>query len=319
MIHKDWNPPIYLRQLQALSRRLPPSYPKLPLIKDQMNTFSAGFKGEEAVKYPLSMLNPDEYHIFHDIRLPVGTHFIQIDILLISTNMIIILEVKNIAGTLYFDHQFHQLIRTLDGKENGFPDPILQMERQGQLLNRWLAELHFPDKLPIVPLLVISNPQTIIKSSNSHYTKMILHRNYLPAKIMQIETLHKEILLTKKDMRKLFKRIKSQNQPYKADILGKFQLSADDLLKGIHCPACHYLPLLRLRSLWKCPACKQTHKDPYNNTLQDYALLLSETITNKELREFMLLPSPAQATRILKRLPKIPTAKRTTYSLFPIL
>ena len=256
MIHKDWQPSIYLRQLRALHRRLPANHPKYPQVKDELNRYSAGYKGEEVIKYQLSMLNPDIYHIFHDIRLPVGEHFFQIDILVLAGNMILIIEVKNMTGSLFFDHVFHQLIRTQDGKEEGFPDPILQLNRQQLLFGKWLINERVTDQLPVIPLLTVSNPQTIIKSSSKEYQDIISHRNFLPIKIQQLQHKHPTIHLSNKQLKKLTKKIMTQNFPHKSDILPRFGVKPDEIRKGVHCPVCGQLPLLYQKAKWHCSKCE---------------------------------------------------------------
>ncbi|WP_317777409.1 nuclease-related domain-containing protein [Peribacillus sp. CSMR9] len=49
------------------------------------------------------------------------------------------IEVKNMAGEIYYDNTFNQHIRTNpDGKTEAFDDPILQVNRQRQQLVEWL-------------------------------------------------------------------------------------------------------------------------------------------------------------------------------------
>lgn len=82
----------------------------------------AGYRGEQSLDYYLGFLT--NYFILHDLRLPDRDHHFQLDTLLISPYFILILEVKNISGTLIFDDHFKQLIRVTPEKEEGFgPDP----------------------------------------------------------------------------------------------------------------------------------------------------------------------------------------------------
>lgn len=79
------------------------------------------------------------------------------DSLLLSQNYILILEVKNISGTLLFDHNFQQLIRTLDGTEEAYPYPLTQIQQHEDHLKSWLAKNGFI-VIPVHSLVVISNP-----------------------------------------------------------------------------------------------------------------------------------------------------------------
>lgn len=83
---------------------------------------------------------PEEtYSILHDIRLFDQNHHFQIDTIIISAYFLLLLEIKNIAGTLLFDSKFNQLIRISEGNSEGFPDPILQVKRQEEQFRKWLS------------------------------------------------------------------------------------------------------------------------------------------------------------------------------------
>jgi hypothetical protein len=83
---------------------------------------------------------------------------------------ILILEVKNITGTLYFDQLHHQLIRTTTDQEEAFPDPILQTRRHRLQLKSWINTHQIP-AIPITSLVVISNPTS---KNQSHPRGLIM-------------------------------------------------------------------------------------------------------------------------------------------------
>jgi hypothetical protein len=127
MIVKIRNVPLSIEKLQALICRTPPIHPKIPIMNGNLSKRLSGYKGETYLDYPLSFLSEKDYYILY---LHDSTHYFQFDSFVISTNFMIIPEVKNIAGEIYFDPILHQLIRTLDGKETVFEDPIVQISRQ---------------------------------------------------------------------------------------------------------------------------------------------------------------------------------------------
>ena len=49
--------------------RLPTNYPKRDIISGKFAKHKAGYKGEQAIGYPLSFLPNKEYNVLHDIRL----------------------------------------------------------------------------------------------------------------------------------------------------------------------------------------------------------------------------------------------------------
>ncbi|CUB08629.1 Nuclease-related domain protein [Bacillus cereus] len=175
MIVKERKMSVHLLQLEALLRRLPAHHPKRNVVVESLAKFMAGYKGEQAIEYPLSFLSETKYSILHDIRLFDQKHYFQIDALIVSSCFLLFLEIKNIIGTLIFDTKFNQLIRTADGtSEGGFPDPLLQLKRQEMQLRKWLS-LHGLYNIPIESLVVISSPRTIIKTSDEMLPNKIIH------------------------------------------------------------------------------------------------------------------------------------------------
>ncbi|HZG72957.1 MAG TPA: nuclease-related domain-containing protein [Chondromyces sp.] len=100
MIIKERKKSIYLRQLEALVRRVPRGHGKREEILLMAKKAGKGYRGEQAIDYPLSFLSEDKYFILHDVRLLGGHHYFQLDTLILSEYFIVILEVKNISGIL---------------------------------------------------------------------------------------------------------------------------------------------------------------------------------------------------------------------------
>jgi ribosomal protein L37AE/L43A len=303
LIQKEHTLPLKIRKLQALSRRLPGTHPKKGKIDEELFRRMAGYNGEQSLDYYFSFLPRTNHYIFHDLRLPSGNFHFQIDTLILSPYYILIIETKNLAGTLYFDDTFNQLIRTINGKEEAFPCPILQVMRHQKLLTDWLTEHKFPS-VPIASNVVISNPQTIIKASNinSHRIKKVIHSANLPLKFEEYEKKFKEVLLTSKDLKKATTLLLKQSSQSSRSILEEFYIKEEDLMKGVHCPSCFNLPMGRKRSSWYCLKCKTTSKDAHVAALMDYSLLINNTITNSKLQNFLQLSSRSTALTILKSM-----------------
>lgn len=149
---------------------MPLNLPKKPDILSDRAKFNAGFNGEKSLDYHLTDLPQENYYIFHDLRLPrdkTKTLYFQLDSLIITPHYCLIIEVKNLIGNLYFDHQFNQVIRTRNGIEEAFPDPIIQVEFQASCFKEWLSSHKFAD-IPIFYLVVITNIHSVIKISPSY-------------------------------------------------------------------------------------------------------------------------------------------------------
>ncbi len=299
MIIKTRKPPQKLQELQALHRRTSLNHPKIQLIKENLARCLAGYRGECAIDYHLTFLEEKNYFIFHDIRLKVSKHYFQIDTLLLSRKLAFNLEVKNFAGELYFDEENHQLIRLLDGQKEAFRDPLIQIFFQEQHLKNWFSNNGYPD-LPVQSLVVISNPSTIIHTTS----KKVIHSEFLPIKIHQLEKNYSENKLSDKVLKKLIRQIKKQDTPLQTSLIEQFELSEDELLKGVHCPKCNFIPLIRTYGNWICPRCSFQSSDAHFHSIKDYTLLINDMFTNREIRSFLKI-SNAQLMKRLLHSPQI--------------
>ncbi|MGG3641280.1 nuclease-related domain-containing protein [Bacillus gobiensis] len=189
MIIKERKYPISLQKLEAILKRLPKKASfsaKRALIEEEFLKQKAGYNGEQSIDYHLRLLPDKKYFILQDLRLANKYGYFQIDTLILSQHFLVILEIKNIRGTIYFDDDFNQLIRSVDGKEEGFLDPMLQISRQQSELMHWLSnENNIFTNVPIETFVVISNPSTIIKSSSSNVfiKETVMHGSFLPQRI----------------------------------------------------------------------------------------------------------------------------------------
>ncbi|MBU8771105.1 nuclease-related domain-containing protein [Cytobacillus oceanisediminis] len=140
MIIKNRLIPIRIRQNEALIRRIPAAHPQRSTIEGDLAKRRVGYRGEQSLDYYLSHLPDKEFTILHDLRLFNGSTYFQIDTLILSPYFALIIEVKNILGTLLFDETFNQFIRTRNEKEEGFPNPLIQAKRQKTQLKTWLIQ-----------------------------------------------------------------------------------------------------------------------------------------------------------------------------------
>jgi hypothetical protein len=138
-----------------LARRLNPYHPKLPLIKNDIGSYTSGYYGEGSLDYHLDTLDCKKYHIFHGLRLKNDTYAFQIDTLIQTIKYHFILEIKNLIGELFLDTPLNQLIQTKTETQEVYPCPILQAERQQYELQKWLQAHNFPN-LPVEKIVVFN-------------------------------------------------------------------------------------------------------------------------------------------------------------------
>ncbi|PGV51523.1 NERD nuclease [Bacillus sp. AFS037270] len=246
-----------------------------------------------------------------------GDIYFQIDTLLISQTHILIIEAKNIIGTLCFDHVFNQLIRNnLDGTEESFEDPRTQCRRLQSLLTRWLIQhkLHF---LPIDYLIFFkSTNKTILKTTgtNTDTTRISKGRD-LFNKIEDCEKRYKQVKIQPEKLHEIAHFLLSKHNPKPIDILKEYDLTETDLHYGVQCPSCNHVPMDYQRGNWICLKCSQPFKTGHIEAIKDYFLLIKPTITNHECQTILHLPTSDITRKVLISL-NLPTTGHTKNRLY---
>jgi Nuclease-related domain len=296
--------PLKLEQNEALLRNLDDNHLKVPVIEQDLKKRKAGFNGEKSVDYHLSFLDHKKYMIFNDLKLPLAPHHFQIDSLLFTPFYTLILEIKNISGTLTIDSEFNQLTKNYNGIVTGFSDPITQANRQKLLLQRFFYD-HQLVLPPIEFLVVISNPSTILTMAPGQkltppYNK-IIHVQNLISEISKLNTLYTEEKATKKDLSKIRKVLLYKHDTSFTNILNTYGVNEAELLRGVRCEFC-YSRMERIYGTWYCAKCKFSSKTAHERAIKDYFLLINPFITNRELRNFLGITSPKIANQLLSSL-----------------
>ena len=296
--------PIYVERYEALVRRLPESHSKWPLLNNQLANYRSGITGESTLDFPLKFLAKDQYIIVKNIRLP-DRHgsFFQMDRLLITQRFITIFEVKNYAKELYLDYPVRQLIQTASDKRKVFDCPVLQVNHQAQHLKVWLKKHRFPD-IPIETLVVFSQPSAIIRIAPGHkeaYQKVMKPSALLP-KIQSIDSRYHKEPLAPKEPKKISKLLMKENTPLDADLMKNQRIHPSHIIRGVHCPHCFRIPMIREKASWHCKHCGFADKDAHLGTLLDYYLLFGKPITNRNFREMLKVESSSVTLKLIKKL-----------------
>ncbi|QSS98912.1 NERD domain-containing protein [Pontibacillus sp. ALD_SL1] len=284
MIVKKRSTPLIIKQEEVLERRLPKDHPKRPTIIKSLKMRKAGLWGEQELDYPLSFLPQNQYQIFHDVRLIEGKKAFQIDTLILTDQLAIILEVKNISGIIEFDSTFDQLIRKLQGREERLPNPLAQVGRQRRQLANWFASHNI--FIPIKCFVVMTHPSCVLKASEINpHQHTITHVENLQQKIIKLEA---EYISEHKLPSIINKIILNAHTPLgPIDVLNKYGIHYDDLRKGVECPRCLSSPMKWMRRRWRCSSCYFFSSDAHLRTISDYFLLGYMTINNAAFRELI--------------------------------
>ncbi|MFS0635107.1 nuclease-related domain-containing protein [Mesobacillus foraminis] len=296
MIQKIRSIPLKVHFNHALISRLLVNHPKIPIIQLDTRKKMSGYNGEVNTDFHLQFLNDRNHYIFLGLRLPHPHHPFQIDTLILSRKFILIIETKNLSGTININES--QFSQTTEHGEKGYNNPLLQVQRHKEQLQDWLNAHQF-DRLPILVLVALSNPSAIIKTNNPKVKQHICKIDNLKNQIMQLVCNCGEDILTERELKKLTKLLLKEDTPHIPEIQKSYQLSHSDLIKGVRCPSCSSYQMHRKIKSWHCPHCLYQSQNAHKDAFLDYFLLVNTSITNKELRDFLGISSIKVASNLL--------------------
>lgn len=307
--------PLSLQQIIVVRSRIEKSHHKQPLLEKSELKSWAGYHGERAVDKQLERFANDKYTIFRDLNLQTKDKF-QIDTFLYTAYYGLILEIKNILGTLYFDKFSKQVIRTYKGEREGFSNPMLQAQMQQYHIQDWLKKHKLPP-IPIEWLVVFSNPATILETTpgNEQIFQKVIHANLLLEKLQKLKEKYTTSVIDLSASKRLNRLLLKENTPHLTNILQKYEIPKSDTKTGVRCPLCNYVPMIRVSANWLCLNCNHYSKNAHIASLYDYFLLNQSNITNRQCREFLHIPTRSVALRLLSDLPMIGTKGGSSYQL----
>lgn len=284
-------------QLSAVVRRLPQDHAHSSYWEDKNNRAAAGYVGEHQV---IRLLGERE----EESRWISGFSYSQheIDILLVTKHCLFCIEVKNISGRLDIEQGKSQLLRTrIDGIQDSFNNPAEQVKRHVRLVKKLAGGI------PVIGLVVIANPQTIIGTAPSDVP--ILHMSGLSSIITSLMADYHSHHL---DVELVYQYFLELHKP----ALRKLPFSESDFLNGVLCPACFFkVPMFFQHGTFICPACKLRDKHAYEYALADYRLLIGEMITNQAFRRFCKVASRDAANRLLRNFERIGDTRGAVYKI----
>lgn len=318
---KEREAPIFITKLSKLVKRIPPNHYKKQEFQDLLRNHSSGFKGEQSLEYFYRYLPKDIVYL-HGLRILDDEYFFQMDTLLITPSFITILEIKYMAGQLFFEDQFFQFIRTYGGKEEAFANPIDQVTRQKIHLTRVL-EQHKLNVLPIEKLVVMTHPAAIIEAAPGYKeaNEIVIKSPSLQQKYESLLRKYPTPVLTQKQVKKMSRLLLKLSSSYDPDICELFQVNKNELSKGVFCPTCPHSIMNYIWGKWHCSTCDTSSKTAHIEALQDYAHLISKQISNYEFAWYLNLQSSSQAYHLIRslKLPSTGTNKSRIYHLDPLL
>jgi len=284
----------------ALIPRLRSDHPKIPQLEREIRSYLSGYRGEKATEFHLTFLDDKKHLLFGGLRLPHEQHYFQIDTLILTRKYILILETKNMGGELDFSpDQFSQT--SYYGKK-GYKNPLVQVNRHKEQLQDWLETHKLPQKIPLIPLVVLSNPEAIIKTDDPDILQQVCKVENLKNKLTTLTSLYKKDVLTDRLVKKVSMLLLQDDTTLFPEVEKTYGLSPQDILSGALCPKCPTTKMIRRDRIWICPRCLTHSKDAHHDAILDYFLFYKSTITNKELRDYLGIDCIKTASKIFLSL-----------------
>ncbi|MEG0386399.1 MAG: nuclease-related domain-containing protein [Solibacillus sp.] len=297
--------------IEALANRLRIDDLHTVAVKDEFYRLEAGLAGEKKLQQILS-----EYTFKHDAQIIYNfecknekgsTH--QMDALILTPSFILILEVKQISGTLYYKPAQHEFYRIQDeGTQENFPNPFDQAYRHQLFLESQFTSWQLD--IPILYTVVIANYRA--KLDNSLQNFPIFHISGLPS---FLENLNKRFPMKQANL----SFIRSKLDALYFRLPPRRTVESSRLRRGVLCRDCNYSHVMHyVRGSWICTFCHSKSKRALNETLHHYRVLIKPEITNREFREFVGIDSKHATSKILMRLGLEKVGKkRGTYYIIP--
>ena len=186
VVYKEKQSSPELPKLEALLKKRLPVEVKEQIQQD-IQKIKAGDYGEKQVKFTLSHSYMPMY-ILHDVYLKQGNLTAQIDFLVITRKLILVIECKNYGSDVRIDKN-GQFLLIRDGSKQGIPDPTEQNRRHSDMLCHLRPEL----KKRCIPLVVFTNEKSILRVTTAPESikKQVLKLDKLVNHIRTLqETLH---------------------------------------------------------------------------------------------------------------------------------
>ncbi|MFS0774582.1 nuclease-related domain-containing protein [Neobacillus sp. 3P2-tot-E-2] len=293
---KERSDSLTLQGLIAAQSRL--KNPIVSTLASKQSIIEAGIGGEQRVaevlqRYTFSFKN----NIFHDLSLSSDSYF-QIDHLLKTPYYGVILETKNLAGSLEFRDNPPQLVQKReDGKIKYYESPVEQLERNIELMSAWLLQRNID--FPLYGAIVLAYPKQHVEIPPA--STKILFPNMIPPFIKSLPQEGKRLEMSKFNW--LSSEILRCHQTYiPKPICESYQVPISDVLPGVRCVACGNIGMLKVPRTWHCPICKVNNHLAHVQTLGEWFLVVKRSITNRECREFLGIKDKFTANRILQSM-----------------
>jgi hypothetical protein len=211
-------------------------------VQDEINMdimfIKAGDQGEKNVYYELKnsfipML------ILHDVVIQYDEHKAQMDYILITSKFICILETKKLNGNIMIntDGDFIRSFVNKNGKvykKEGIYSPVSQNQRHVRILENLLKQEKIIKSTPVLSLVVIANPKSIIdyKYAKKEIKEQIVKYDQLTPRIKKMLSMKSEVNLNDKAMTNIANFLAKKHVESESAFITKYRKhqNTDDLV-----------------------------------------------------------------------------------------
>lgn len=202
-------------------------------IEKDIKLLKYGLDGENNVYFELK-------HSFlpiiclHDVRVVYEDYVAQLDFVVISNKFTCILETKKLSGNINIDQDgnFIRTIKNRYGKEykEGIYSPVTQNKRHVDILKHLLSKELKINNMPILSLVVMANPKTIIKKYKCpvEVEKTLIKYDQIKTTLEKYQNdKSNQYDLGEKEMLDIANLLIKVNSPIEMDLITKYQISDD--------------------------------------------------------------------------------------------
>lgn len=299
MIYKHRTEPYELTILKLLHHRM-------NLDKnDQLHYFNLkkGFEGEQLFDAYTQQLQCDAI-ILNDLLLNFNNQTFQIDSLLITSNMIYLLEIKNYFGNFYYKND-----RLYQKNDTEVSNPLNQLQRTELLLRQLIQTLGF--SIPIQPQVIFINQSFTMYLAP--LDKPFIFPTQLKSFFQQLNSERTKLTMQQQKLAEKLSSLHMHTHPNQS--LPTYELH--QLQKGMSCGDCQSLTITIKSKQSICSSCgqKEALDSAIIRNINEYQLLFpNEKITIKSMMDWcQMIVSPKQIRRILNKHFQKKSDSRWTY------
>lgn len=302
------------KQLDVLMPRLNqrnPNYQELHYTRKKITHTYLGTNVINALLFEKLLY---QKYVFYNLSLPKkdGGYF-NLNALIITPYVLYLIVVVHAENELNFN-TIGQITDTHNGEIITAPNPFSDANIQIEHLHHFLEQHEYPP-IPLHSIVTFTHPKVILKLNRNFAD--IVHSNFLLERITTLRSTYKERFYQTDQLEHLKNHLKTHHRAENYNMIKKHHIPAHDIRNGVWCSKCKLEMMHRKHGYWKCNGCNNRSDSAHIKALNEYKLLYSPAITNKEARHFLQVESATVVTRLFASLniKQSGNAKTSSYHL----